>query len=231
MRRSCVTPSSAAPWTCGNARRPNGSWIRLPGLRSPSCQRMRRISAAVRTAPGCGRRACTSAANASAEPPSAQYDSAATTCDAASRRLSSSQASTARARLTALDDMNASASPGPTATSRTCPRTHGRLPIRVSAISASAVRSPVPIVPVMCTAGRASVCSACSSASGNCGLMPLPPAASWLSRISIAARVMRASSRSPTPAAWLSRRRRSCSPASSAPTSASRLAPTPVVRP
>ena len=71
--------------------------------------------------------------------------------------------------------MNASASPGPTATGGTRPRTHGRLPIRVSAISASAVRSPVPIVPVMCTAGRASVRSACSSASGNCGLMPLPP--------------------------------------------------------
>ena len=63
----------------------------------------------------------------------------------------------------------------------------------------------MPIGPVMCTAGSAPVRSACSSASGNRGWTPLPAAASWLSRISIAARTASSgqSRRSPTPAAWL----------------------------
>ena len=43
---------------------------------------------------------------------------------------------------------------GPATTGGTWPCLHGRRPTRVSAISASAVRSPVPIVPVMCTAGE-----------------------------------------------------------------------------
>jgi hypothetical protein len=139
--------------------------------------------------------------------------------------------STASASVAALLEMKASASPGLTATGSSQPAIQGRSPAMVSATSASAVRSPVPIAPRECTRGMAPTRSAVSSAYSSLGCTPLPAAASWLSRIASVARTLSSGSAGPVPPAWLRSSCRPCWSAEFGSTTVCRLAPTPVVLP
>ena len=133
--------------------------------------------------------------------------------------------------VAALLLMKASASAGSRANGgSTSPRppSQGRSPIRLSAVDASALRSPVPMAPTVRTGGISPRLSTSVSTVSSAGSTPEPPAASWLSRTTSMARASGAASSGPAPPAWLRSRRRPWPPSS---TWMLRLAPTPVVRP
>ena len=224
-RPSCAAASSAAPWTCGTPGDRTGPGCAGRGRARPRA----RGSAAFRCRAhrtGVRRRACTSSANASAEPPSAavreRRDDVRGVQQAAelvARQYGPGQGHRARRGTPARHRTDPPAGRNPLP---------GRRRIRWSAISASAVRSPVPIVPVMCTAGGAPP-QRLPQRLGNRGCRcPRRRAGSAGSASPPGSSGCRAG---PPPPPRTQQQPEVLGAASPAPTTTSRFAPTPVVRP
>ena len=98
--------------------------------------------------------------------------------------------------------MKVSASPGPKVAVRGGGGVLRTSPARTSAVVARAARSAVPTLPPSRTGGRASAEIISARASSTSGRMPLPSAASWLSRMVSIARTRAVERRSPELVAW-----------------------------
>jgi len=196
-----------------------------------------RIAAATSRWPGCGQASWTAGTYGSSDPRTASSDRAATTVDASSSVSRSVTASAASPRVAALELMKASASadrrvkPGPRGRAPSGAGSQSRSPSRHSAVEARAVRSPVPIAPYTGTGGSRFRLSTSVRARSTSGSTPEPPAAIWFSLTVSIARTISGATSGPAPAAWLRSSRSPCASESSHSTPASRLAPTPVVRP
>jgi len=130
-------------------------------------------------------------------------DSAAITIAARTSSIRSQQARAASPTVAALLDSSASASAGASA-NRGWPDPVGsqsRSPSRHNAVSASAVRSPVPMAPYRGTGTASPSLIPASSGPNMAGSTPEPPAAIWLTRTTSIARLSSAAISGPPPPA------------------------------